>query len=347
MTATLLNPARRRLLGLMAGLPFAGWHGAACAGMETFPTTATILTAGPEEGNLDHWGQVVQPAFARNLPAGTLLRRVCVGGADGVTGANQFDARTEPDGQTTLLIPGDAALAWMVGDPRARYDVGRWLPVMAGVMPALVVAHSGAVAAGRPVRIATGNPGGRDLPALLGLELLGARAELRPALSPDATAAAFGEGAVDAVFVRGHNVRDQLAVLRGLDAQPVFALGMIDDTGARIRDPGLAGTPTLDELPVANHGPLRAVFMAAAMATQIDFALVLRQLTPASMVAQWRRAGTEATATADMRSMALSLGVRTVTGPAAAALANATAADQTSLLELRRWLAGRFAWRPA
>jgi len=346
MTATLLNPARRRLLGLMAGLPFTGRHGTASGGAETFPAAATILTAGPEGGDLDRWGQVVQPALARNLPAGTLLRRVCVGGADGVTGANQFDARTEPDGQTALLVPGDAALAWMVGDPRARYDVGRWLPVMAGVMPALVVARPGTVAADRTVRIATGNPGGRDLPALLGLELLGARAELRPALSPDAAAAAFGEGAVDAVFVHGHNVRDQLTTLRGLDAQPVFALGMIDDAGVRIRDPGLPTTPTLDELPVANHGPLRAVFTAAATAAQIDFALVVRQLTPAAMVAQWRRAGTEATATAEMRSLALSLGVRTVTGPAAAALANATAADQTSLLELRRWLAGRFAWRP-
>ena len=47
-----------------------------------------------------------------------------IGSADGVTGANQFEARGAPDGQTVLLVPGQAAVAWMVGDPRAQFDVG-------------------------------------------------------------------------------------------------------------------------------------------------------------------------------------------------------------------------------
>ena len=40
---------------------------------------------------------------------------------------------------TVLLAPGEAALAWMVGDPRAQFDVGHWVPVMAGTASAIVV----------------------------------------------------------------------------------------------------------------------------------------------------------------------------------------------------------------
>jgi hypothetical protein len=73
---------------------------------------------------------------------------------------------------------------------------------------------------------------------------------------------------------------------------------------------------------------------------------VLPQLTPASMVALWRRAGTDAAAALDVQSAARSLDVHPLGGPAATANTAPAAANEPALLALRQWLASRFHWRP-
>ncbi len=93
-----------------------------------FADGATLLVAGPESGATDRWAALLGPALGRGLPPGTQVHTEAVGGPDGVTGANQFEARTTPDGTTALLLPGSAALAWLVGDPRARFDAAHWMP---------------------------------------------------------------------------------------------------------------------------------------------------------------------------------------------------------------------------
>ncbi|HEX5328095.1 MAG TPA: hypothetical protein VFW75_15620, partial [Acetobacteraceae bacterium] len=104
-----------------------------------FPDGAELLIAGPDGGLLDRWCRVLAPALGRSLPAGTAVRLVREGGADGVTGANQFEVRALHDGSCALLTPGEAAIAWLVGDPRAQFDVGGWVPVLAGTAPSLLV----------------------------------------------------------------------------------------------------------------------------------------------------------------------------------------------------------------
>ena len=165
----------------------------------------------------------------------------------------------------------------MVGDPRARYDVGRWVTILTGVTSGILVGRDDAIAPGRTVRIATAGPASRDLPALLALDMLGANTELLPKLTPDGAAAAMGRGALDAIFVCGHNVPAHVAALRALGGQPVLALGMVDEIGQRIRDPGFPDTPLLDELTHGGEMPIRAAFSAAAMAVQTEFLLVVLQ----------------------------------------------------------------------
>src|SRR6185437_5273353 len=137
-------PGRRRLLALFSALPALTRAGAVLAAPgattpPTFPESPRLLVAGPSDGALNHWADALQPALEQSLPADTSIRRLEVGGADGVTGANQFEVRGVPDGMTVMLVPGQAALAWMVGDPRAQFDVGHWVPVVAGTTPAIVV----------------------------------------------------------------------------------------------------------------------------------------------------------------------------------------------------------------
>ena len=86
--------------------------------------------------------------------------------------------------------------------------------------------------------------------------------------------------------------------------------------------------------------PLPQLFLRA-------FGLVLPQLTPASMVALWRRAGTDAVGTLGVQATAANVGVRPLAGLVAAASTAALAASAPALTDLRRWLASRFDWRPA
>jgi hypothetical protein len=356
---------RRHLLGLLATLPVlarAGELSAASApgtgpvtpvAAAPFPDGARVLVAGPDNGALNRWADTVLPPLEQSLPPDSSVRRVVLGGPDGVTGANQFEVRGAPDGLTVLLVPGQAVLAWMVGDPRAQFDVGHWVPVMAGVTPGLVAGRPGALVRNGRIRVASAGPASLDLPALLGCDLLGARPEAVSGLTdPAAAQNAFAQGAVDAVFLRGHGVPEQFAMFGSVGAQKLFTLGAPDVAGQTERDPALPDVPHLAELYEARAGrkpagPLYSAWSAAAAAAQLEFALVLPQLTPAAMVSLWRRAGTEATAATGVQTVAAAFGVRPLGGPAATASTAAAAAHLAALLELRRWLAARFNWQPA
>jgi hypothetical protein len=358
--------SRRNLLGILATLPVLARTGkpwaapAHAAGspapvaLAPFPEGVRLLVAGPDAGALNGWADAVLPALEQSLPPDTSIHRLVVGGADGVTGANRFEARGVPDGLTVLLVPGLAVLAWMVGDPRAQFDVGHWVPVMAGVTPGLVAGRPAIAARDGRMRIAAaGGVAGLDLPALLGCDLLGIRPEPVFGLTePAAVHSAFAQGAVDAVFLRGHGVPERLAALSSAGAQPLFSLGAFDDAGRMMRDPALPDVPNLAELYTTRFarqpsGPLYSAWSAAAAATQLEFALVLPQLTAAAMVSLWRRAGTEATAANAVQTTGAALGVRPLGGPSATAITAATAVDATALLDLRGWLASRFDWHPA
>ncbi len=352
MTDTLPDMGRRKILMLLGSLPLAGRTGSAWATAVEAPIdVATMLVAGPDGGNLDRWGRVVQPALAQGLPPAAILRLTTVGAADGVTGANQFLARGEPDGRTVMLAPGDAAISWLVGDPRAQYDVGQWVPVMAAVAPATLIARAGAFSPNRPIRLAATGPASTDLPAILGIDLMGARAVLVPPRSPEAQIASFERGEVDAIFLRGHQVVEHSMALLPAGGVPMFSLGARDETGKPIRCQFLPDVPTLAEAHAANRGPIGGplydAWLAASVASQLEFMLVLPHLTLAAAVALWRRAGAEAMASPDVQAEALPLGVRVIGGAEASATGAAIASGQAARRDLRRWLESRFNWRPA
>ncbi|HUN38833.1 MAG TPA: hypothetical protein VMU81_00940 [Acetobacteraceae bacterium] len=363
MNDPLPSPDRRRMLAVLAGLPVLGrarWSVAApsfgitpALAAVPFPDGVSILVAGPENGAMDRWATLLRPALGQALDPGITMRQRDVGGADGVTGANQFDTRVAPDGHTVLLAPGEAVLDWLVGDPRAQFDVGHWMPVMACVAPAVVVGRPAAFAAGGVVRIAAAHPAGHALPAILGIELLGGRAQLIPGFVANKTLAdALAEEAVDAVLLRGHKVPEQAMELASVGAVPIFALGTHDDAGALVRPAAFPNTPTLPELYTTRRGmplsgPIRDGWGAAATASQLEFALVLPQLTPPAMVALWRRAGNAAAGALDVQAAALPLRVALLGGPAATAAVTPAAANEAGLDALRHWLDHRFNWRPA
>ena len=314
-----------------------------------FEDGATLLVAGTEQGHLNQVADLITPALGRGLPAGTGLRRQLTGGDDGVAGANQFGTRATPDGQTVLLLPGEAALAWLAGDPRAQFDPTRWVTIMAGWTPGLVMSRVplAALSDGTPLRIAAADPVGADLPALLALDLL--RIDAAPLFRVsgfEAARAALDAQAVDAVFLHAEGVPQQAASLVEAGLAPLFSLGMPDAAGGAARDPLFPDVPSVPERIGAGLAstPLFSAWRAAAAAAQVDFALMLPQLTPAAMVALWRRAGAGVPAAPELQ-LAAEAGLRAVAAPAATTAP--LAPDAVALLELRRWLADRYNWQPA
>ena len=363
MTDPLPSPRRRRALGVLASLPMllgrSGKPWAAPAAFPPpgqdhvrFPEGATILVAGPNGGLMAQWAQAVRPVLSQSLAPGLAIHQKDIGGPDGVTGANQFEVRVTPDGRTVLLTPGDAVIAWLVGDPRAKFDVAHWVPVMACVTPAVVVGRAAAFASGGPIRVAGATPAGPNLPALLGIELLGQRAQLVHVFE-DARSLreAFAHDALDAVLLRGHHVPEHVRALADVGAAPVFSLGAIDPLGRLVRCPIFPGVPNLPEFCADRRGsppagPLFEAWRAAAMAAQLEFGMMLSPVTPADMVALWRHVGVEAADALEVQALAHSLAVHPLGGPEATATAAAATADGAALTSLRRWLARRFGWRP-
>jgi hypothetical protein len=188
---------------------------------------------------------------------------------------------------------------------------------------------------------------------LLGIHLLGAKMEPVFGLTgPQASHSAFSQGAVDAVLLRGHGVPEQFARLATAGAQPLFTFGALDDAGRIRRDPAYPAVPHFAELYAQRSGhepdgPLLHAWSATAAAAQLEFGLVLPQLTPASMVALWRHAGVDAVASLGVQATAATVDVRPLGGTAATANTAALAVSAPALQELRRWLADRFNWRPA
>jgi hypothetical protein len=365
LTNALPPLARRHLIGLLTAPLLLGRGAAVRAApplfMSTavaavpFPRGATILVAGPDGGRLVRWGDTIASALDETLPPGTKVHTTCTGGIDGVTGANQFEARVPPDGATLLLAPGAAALDWLVGDPRAHFDAEQWVPVMAGVTAAIVMARPDAASlgTGSSVRVAASGPIGPQLPALLGLDLLGASiVPVFDLIGQEAATTAYAEGKVDAVLTWGQNVPRQVAALQEAGARPLFELGTVDANGATSRDPEFPDVPTLAELHVALHGTKPAgarydAWRATCAAAKLEFALVLPPLTSAAMVALWRRAAGQAVTQPAVQALAATFAVQPMEGVAAAAAMTGVAVDAAALLELRGWLATRFNWRPA
>lgn len=353
--------ARRRLLLGMAAAPAAALVASArraAAAPSAAPDTAgvkspaaqamTLLVGGPEHGALDGWADLLAPPLAQILgvPA---LHREAVGGMDGVTAANQFEARPPAEGQAALLLPGSAAMAWLVGDPRAKFDIGHWLPVMAGLSETVLVGRPAfaGLPSRRKLRLAAAGPAGAELPALLALDIL--NVDVQPVFGltgADAARQAFLAGKVDALVVHGAGTADMAGHLPG--AVPLLSLAPADDGLAREGQAlSLPTVASLHHARSASAAPLMPAWRVAARTAMLDMALVLPHLTSASSVALWRHAADVAVEDPAVKARADAQAIRLVTGPDSSAAMTTLAAPTPVQLTLRRWLLSRYNWRPA
>jgi hypothetical protein len=354
------SPSRRRVLGLLASLPLSrglGGKSFAPAAVElkpvpgaarprpSAPREATLLVGGPPDGATGRWAGLVAPALTQGLPPGSHIALRPLGGLDGVTAANRFAAAPAPDGSRLLFAPGATVQAWLAGETRARFDVGTWLPVLAGAAPAVLMGRFPlARLRGRKVRVAVERLPGSDMAALLGLHLLGAHPVPVPGLSRPGRAAALLAGHIDAALLTGPGVAALVGRLTGWGLVPLAGFGA---AGALRRDPAFPTLPHLAELcpPALTGGALFAAWRASALSAQLVFSTTLPALTPAAMVALWRDAASTAATNPVLAEALRGDGVSALAGPEAMGAQRVLAAPVPALLALRQWLSAHRDWR--
>ncbi|OYV34268.1 MAG: hypothetical protein B7Z81_10300, partial [Acidocella sp. 20-61-6] len=277
------------------------------------------------------------------------------GGLDGVTGANRLDALVVPDGRTAAILPGAALIAWLTGDSRVHFDPTRWMPVMAGCNSGVLVVRLKAgvapslqsLKAIAPIRLAVNEPQSNDLAALLALERMAVpSAPVFGLRDMDAKVRAFVAGEVDAIFVSGEGVPEDIAPLTASGGVGVFSLGRLNGNGTVSSDPLFPGVPDVNAFSGSATAFLDAAYRAAAAAARLDFIVVLPKLTDPGAVELWRQSANMAMSAPALVAAASASSISLEpAAAAAAALAdlNLAIADQKGLQTL---LAKSFGWQP-
>jgi hypothetical protein len=320
-------------------------------GLGARPAEPAIDVAGPADCPLAAWARRLRGPLAAGLMQGGQLNVRYAGGVDGVTGANQFDARVVPDGQDALLFPGSVAMAWLADDGRVRLDPAHMLPLVAIFGPGVLMVQGGLAAGvawrgvagpGGTVRLAMGPGPDAALTALLGLDLLGIGAVCLPAC-PDPVAAARA-GAADAVFLHGPTAAMQAPALLAHGFRPALSI----ERHAAAYESALAAPYFLAGMPEARlrHDPLVDAWRAMATTTALCGVLVVPRMTPAAAIGRWRRAAAISVADDEVAAASQREALRLAAGSDAAGALAPMEVGGTTQLALRRWMAQRVHWRP-
>ena len=315
----------------------------------------TLLVAGPDGGQTSRWGNAFALAISNAYPGTPNIVAEPVGGLDGVTGANRLDALLVPDGRSAAILPGAALIAYLTGDSRVHYDPTHWTPVLAGFNSGVLMLRAPAGLAPRlatfqkmtPLRMGVAQTQSGDLAALLALARLGiATAPVFGLQGSAEKTSAFISGAVDAVFISGEGVPEDITPLMASGAVPAFCLGAPGPGGAVGPDPLFPGLPLPTALGPAVNPLLDSAYEAAAAAARTDFLLVLPRLTDPSAVALWRSAAQQAAASQAVSAAAAASSISLQPAPVLANALTTLAIVPAEQPQLLAFLAKNYGWQP-
>ncbi|MBI4540822.1 MAG: hypothetical protein HY704_15070 [Gemmatimonadetes bacterium] len=226
-------------------------------------TLELVVPFGPG-GGTDTWARVIAPHLQRRLGAGSAVQVVNIAGASGVAGANEFAVRRRHDGLTLLVSSATTVFSYLLGEPMVRYDFRDFSAILASpaggvvfVSPKLRVSSAAELArTGAPLVFGGISPTGNDLVVLVAFELLGLDVKtIMGYSSRGATRVAFEQGETNIEY---QTMPSYLANVKPLEEQglvvPIFSFGMLDEDGNVIRDPVMAGLPSVREAYVAIFG---------------------------------------------------------------------------------------------
>ncbi|EHD13758.1 hypothetical protein CIN_11170 [Commensalibacter intestini A911] len=249
----------------------------------------SFLVGGPEKSALGEWATQFSSSFATSLQETAPLPVKYTTGYDGVTGANLFDTRTSPDGNTALVTSGSAFIASMAGDKRVHFDCERWIPILTGLSPSVTIArqpfHNSIpdLLKNRSMKVAVTSVIGRELPTLLGIELLKINTIPVDGFTDYPTAInALKKGDVDALQLSTHESVAQIPELLKDGLHVFFSLDNSTTYGPRFSDL----YNQFRHYKTANT--LFDAWNAIALASRMSVAIMLPMLTPSALVSKWK-----------------------------------------------------------
>ena len=235
------------------------------------PAEITWIVPFRAGGGADEWARFVAPHLAAQFAEPAAIDVVNIAGGGSTKAANLYamypHARRPStlDGTRILSTSGSTQFAFLLDDPRVRYDYAQWQVLLAyatgGVVytsPELGIADARGLKGALERRFYYGSQGitSLDLIALLGFDLLGL--DVRPIFGMRGRAAgrlAFERGDVniDSQTTAAYLSKVRPLVERGR-AVPLFTFGVLGERGNMIRDPNFPELPNILEVYEWIHG---------------------------------------------------------------------------------------------
>ena len=254
-----------------------------------------------ETGGSAKWANFFAPLLAQELPGKPTVVVKFMPGAGSTKGANWFQEQAYEDGTLLFGSSGSTQFPYLLSDPRVRYELKDWIPVMAtgtgGVAylnPADGEKFDGSANALQDVNLIFGSQGatGLDLVPLLAWKLLGMNVEPVFGIKGRGDGRLMferGEATIDYQTSSGYLSGAADLVAAGT-AVPMMTWGALDEDGAIVRDPTFPDIPSFKEVCAATEGcetegvawdAWKAFFIAGYPSQKIAF---LPQGTPQEVI---------------------------------------------------------------
>ncbi len=231
-----------------------------------------IIVPFSEGGGTDSYSRFMAPYFEKYLPGHPKILIINKPGGGGLTGVNYFADKATKDGTMILALSTSSQSNYMLGDPRAKFDMADFIPIILsprgitcyvrnnlGIQNEKTLkAKIKKLASYPPEKLSFGGktPTSGGLALRVALSLLGVEVNSVWGLG--------GNGPMALGFERGEftvNYDNTLSYLNNRTymiktgvAVPLFTFGVVNEEGGIDRDPALPDVPTVPEYYKAVYG---------------------------------------------------------------------------------------------
>ncbi|CAK7192720.1 hypothetical protein COMNV_00926 [Commensalibacter sp. Nvir] len=307
--------------------------------MHNETTQFSFLVGGTKNSKLAYWSKKLSASFSKNFPSEPAISLDYTTGHDSVTAANRFDTRITPDGNTALITTGNAFIAALAGDKRVHYDYERWIPVLSATIPSVVIArqpfHNSIpdLLRNRVMKIAVSTLIGKELPTLLGIELLQINTVPILGLTDHNQAVeALKNGQIDALQISSTEGLKNLPNLLKKGFHVFFSFEKNSDYSPSFFD-------VYSKLHhFLNGNTLYQAWQALSMASRLHMAVVLPMLTASPLVSKWRMCASKIANDPEISNFASQHYITLQTDPVCNAILSDVSPSITAALALKRWL---------
>lgn len=218
-----------------------------------------------ETGGSAKWANFFAPLLSEELPGKPTVVVKFMPGAGGTKGANWFQKQKHKDGTLLLGTSGSTQFAYLLNDPRVRYEYRDWIPVMASGTGGVAYLNpedgkkfDGTANALKGQSFIYGSQGATrlDLVPQLAWKMLG--------LAVEPVFGIKGRGDGRLMFERGEATIDyqtsssylkgSMALVEQGKAVPMMSWGALSADGEVVRDPTFPDLPTFKEVCAKTEG---------------------------------------------------------------------------------------------